>query len=247
MSGGTIDVPVIDESVVTWVGGGGCECDGLTFVNIGGDIDVGNCGGDVGDGDLDGFGGAGSVVVGDCDGDVVGTCFGEEVAGVGDSGDGGGTIVEVPGDGVGVVDARVAVSYAEVEGFALVEVGSWGGEVDNRGEVIDFDCGGLLGATAIFIGDGEDDIVVTVIGVGMGDISSGDRVCAVAEVPGVGEIIARVAICGEGRYTLHGHNLSISDRRDDSLVKSRKKWSLRDEQSKLYGICHSRQKKMNES
>ncbi len=36
-------------------------------------------------------------------------------------------------------------------------------------------------------------------------------------------------------YTLHGHNLSIGDRRDDSLVKSRKKWSLRDEQSKLYG------------
>ncbi len=51
--------------------------------------------------------------------------------------------------------------------------------------------------------------------------------------------VQQVLPLGEGlqalRYTLHGHNLSIGDRRDDSLVKSRKKWSLRDEQSKLYG------------
>ena len=120
------------------------------------------------------------------------------MVGVGDSGDGGGTIAKVPGDGVGVFDAGVAVSYAEVEGFALVEAGSWGGEIDNRGGFINFDCGGLLGATAVFIGDGEGDSVVTVVGVGVGDIASGDGGGAVAEVPSVGEVVATTAVGGGG-------------------------------------------------
>jgi hypothetical protein len=80
----------------------------------------------------------------------------------------------------------------------LVKGGSWSGEVDNRGEVIDFDCGDLTGAAAVNIGDGEGDIVVTVIGVGVGDVLSGDGVGAVAEVPGVGEIVAATAVCGCG-------------------------------------------------
>jgi hypothetical protein len=110
-----------------------------------------------------------------------------------------GTIPKVPSDGVGVFDARVAVSYAEVEGFALVEAGGGGGKVDNRGEVIDFDCGGLVGASAVFVGDGEGDIVVTVVGIGVGDVLSGDGVGAIAEVPGVGEIVAGAAVFSCGR------------------------------------------------
>jgi hypothetical protein len=43
----------------------------LTFVDVGGEIEVGNGGGDVGDGDLNRFGGAGSVVISDGDGDVI--------------------------------------------------------------------------------------------------------------------------------------------------------------------------------
>jgi hypothetical protein len=198
--GCTVDVPIVDEGVVSWVGGGGGEGDGLPFVDVGGDIEVGNGGGDVGDGDLDGFGGAGSVVVGDGDGDgdVIITSFEEGVVGVGNSSDGSRTIAEVPSCGVGVFNSWVAVIYAEVEGFTLVEVGCWSGEVDNRGEVIDFDCGGLLGATAVSIGDGEGDIVVTVVDVGMGDVLSVDGVGAVTEVPGVGEVIAGTAVFGCG-------------------------------------------------
>jgi hypothetical protein len=197
-SGGSVEVPIVGEGVVTWVGGGGGEGDGLTFVNIGGDIDVTNGGGDVGDGDLEGFGGAGSIVVSNGDGDVISTRLSKHMARVGDSGDRGRTIAEVPGDGVGVFDARVAVGYAEVEGFALVEGGCGGGEVDNWGEVIDFDCGDATGAAAIFIGDGEGDIVVTVVFVCVGDIASGDGVGAVAEVPGVGEVVATTAVGGSG-------------------------------------------------
>ena len=108
------------------------------------------------------------------------------------------TIAEIPGDGVSVFNSCVAVSYAEVEGFTLVEVGCWSGEVDNRREVIDFDCGDLTGAAAVNIGDGEGDIVVTVVGVGVGDVLSGEGVSAVAEVPCVGEVVAATAVCGCG-------------------------------------------------
>jgi hypothetical protein len=96
-----------------------------------------------------------------------------------------GTIPKVPSDGVGVFNPYVAVSYAEIEGFALIEAGGGGG-------------GGLVGGTAVFVGDGEGDIVVTVIGVGVSDVLSGDGVSAVTEVPGVGEIVAGAAVFGCG-------------------------------------------------
>jgi hypothetical protein len=77
--GGVVEVPVVGEGVVTWVGGGGGEGNGLSFVDVGGDIEGGNGGGDVGDSDLNRFGGGGSVVVGDSDSDVIITSFGEGV------------------------------------------------------------------------------------------------------------------------------------------------------------------------
>jgi hypothetical protein len=99
---------------------------------------------------------------------------------------------------VGVFDACVAVIYAEVDGFTLVDGGIGGGDGGCWGDVIDFDLGDLTGAAAVNIGDGEGDCVVTVIGVGVGDVLSGDGVGAVAEVPGVGEIVAGAAVCGCG-------------------------------------------------
>jgi hypothetical protein len=99
---------------------------------------------------------------------------------------------------VGIFGARVAVIYAEVEGFALVESCIGGSDVSGRGDVIDFDLGGLVGGAAVFVGDGEGDLVVTVVGVGVGDVLSGDGVGAVAEVPGVGEVVAGAAVFGEG-------------------------------------------------
>ncbi len=59
------------SGVVTCVAGGGCELDCFSFFNIGGDIDGINRGCEVGDGDFDGFGGVGSVVVSDADGNVM--------------------------------------------------------------------------------------------------------------------------------------------------------------------------------
>ena len=99
---------------------------------------------------------------------------------------------------MGVFDAWVAVIYAEVEGFALVDGGIWGGDGGCGGYVIDFDLGGLVSGTAIFVGDGEGDCVVTVIGVGVGDVLSGDGVGAVAEVPGIGEVIDGATVFGCG-------------------------------------------------
>lgn len=37
--GGTVDVPIVGEGVVTGVAGGGCELDCGAFINIRGDID----------------------------------------------------------------------------------------------------------------------------------------------------------------------------------------------------------------
>jgi hypothetical protein len=97
---------------------------------------------------------------------------------------------------VGIFGAWVAVIYAEVEGFALVESGIGDGDASGRGYVIDFDLGGLVGSAAVFIGDGEVDVIGAVVGVGMGDVLSGDGVGAVAEVPGVGEIVAGATVFG---------------------------------------------------
>lgn len=77
--GCTVDIPVVGEGVVTCVAGGGCELDCGAFVNIRGDIDGINRGGNIGDGDLDGVGGAGSVVVSHRYGDVMSARFGKHM------------------------------------------------------------------------------------------------------------------------------------------------------------------------
>jgi hypothetical protein len=55
---------------------------------------------------------------------------------------------------VSVFNSCVAVIYAEVEGFSLVEGGIGGGNCSGGGEVIDFDLSRLLSSSTIFIGDG---------------------------------------------------------------------------------------------
>lgn len=83
---------------------------------------------------MDGVGGAGSVVVDDCDGDVMSTCFGELMAGIIDATNGVRTIAEVPGDGVGVVNSFIAIVSDKGNRFSLIDVGI------NR--FIDYQCRG---------------------------------------------------------------------------------------------------------
>lgn len=79
-----------------------------------------------------------------------------------------------------IFNSCVAVIYAEVEGFTLVERGIGGGNCSGGGYVIDFNLSRLLCDAAIFIGDGEVDIISAVIDKLMDDILTDYRLTAIA-------------------------------------------------------------------
>jgi hypothetical protein len=81
---------------------------------------------------------------------------------------------------VGIFGARVAVIYAEVEGFALVEGVIGGGDGSGGSYVIDFDLSRLLSDSAVFVGNSEVDIIGAVIDKLMGDILTDYRLTVIA-------------------------------------------------------------------
>ncbi len=100
--------------------------------------------------------------------------------------------------------------------------GSWVGSSSSKFDCFTlFDGGGSGGSTAIFVGDGESDVIVAVIGIGMGGVLPDNRVGTIAEIPGVGEIGTTTAVfcCGcEGNilaFSNGGGDDDTVDRRSD--------------------------------
>jgi hypothetical protein len=101
----------------------------------------------------------------------MGACFGELMAGIIYKAYWFASVAKIPSDVEAVVTSTVAIIGSEGNRFALVDVGV------NRfinyqcgGDVIYFDLGGLVCDSAVFICDGEVDVISAVIEELMGDI-----------------------------------------------------------------------------
>ena len=99
---------------------------------------------------------------------------------------------------MGIFNPRIGIADSKVEGATLVDRCYWCGKIDGGSDVSDFDLGGLGGGTAIFVGNGEGDMIVTVIGIGMGGVLPDKWAGTIAKIPGVGEIGTTTAIFGCG-------------------------------------------------
>jgi hypothetical protein len=82
--------------------------------------------------------------------------------------------------------------------LSFVDFSGLGNGGDIWDDVIDFGGNGLGGYAAVFVGDGEDDVIVAIIREGMGGITTADNWSVVTKIPAIAEGIVNAWNCGFG-------------------------------------------------